>query len=412
MRWRMLRISLGVAVVALAVTAGASSYPNQGITVSAAPVTVALKALDRYSGVATLTYTTAARWNPEASQEDVTVFFKDVTDGTVQRAKLPPCCNRLHSSNLYTDIASGFKGHKMEFIATWTVYNVGGDSGERTSPKTTYTIPREEPAPRLTDEQKKAHAEAGAGMAVTMAAVVVAVVALGIVATPLGAGIAIWAALHMGLGLYFQKLALDPVDMNFRSIAKPKIPAIPKISPGEGLPAAAARALNDLFAVQARELGYARAVATAFDRSQGAYVKKATDWEKKQVRAAGKYASQLASALLAEASLRPRVKAALAGSALADGNVTYEDAFAFGESLVWEGLPAQVTAQLGKLGLTKAEQREIRAQVATIDPGLYDGDVLDFVAKPKDIATLRRLAAGLKAFAKAAAKNPLATRPP
>ena len=130
-------------------------------------------------------------------------------------------------------------------------------------------------------------------------------------------GISVTAA-PVGLGLYLQKLALDPVDMNFRSIAKPKIPAIPKISPGEGLPAAAARALSDLFAVQAREVGYARAAATAFDRSQGAHVKKATDWEKKQVRASGKYAAQLANALLAEAKLWPKVKAALVDTALAD----------------------------------------------------------------------------------------------
>jgi hypothetical protein len=141
-------------------------------------------------------------------------------------------------------------------------------------------------------------------------------------------------------------------------------------------------------------------------------VKKAIDWEKKQVRASGNYAAQLAKALLAEASLWPRVRAALADSAFADITVSYEDALAFGESLVWRGLPAEMAANLTKLGFTKAEQREIRAQVATIDPGLYDGDVMDALPNARDIGNLRKLAAGLKAFARKAAKTPLATRPP
>jgi hypothetical protein len=218
--------------------------------------------------------------------------------------------------------------------------------------------------------------------------------------------------LGCGLGYTFERLAADPIDLNFRSIAKPRIPVVPKFSPPEGLSAAAEEDLNDLLALQAREIGFGKAIATAFDRSQGAHVKKAIDWEKKQVRASGNYAAQLAKALLAEASLWPRVRAALADSAFADITVSYEDALAFGESLVWRGLPAEMAANLTKLGFTKAEQREIRAQVATIDPGLYDGDVMDALPNARDIGNLRKLAAGLKAFARKAAKTPLATRPP
>ena len=92
--------------------------------------------------------------------------------------------------------------------------------------------------------------------------------------------------------------------------------------------------------------------------------------------------------------------------------MTYDDALAFAESLVWKGLPADVTANLTKMGLTKAEQKEVRAQVATTNPGLYDGRVLSALPDARDIANIRRLAAGLKAFSKAAAKTPLATRPP
>lgn len=413
MESRVLRASLGVAVAALAVTAGASSYSNQGINVTAAPVIVALKDFDQYSGAATLAYTTAARWSPEACCEQITVVIKDVTDGAVSEVEGGAIGDELHLSNRYTELAAGFEGHKLEFTATWNVYNVGGDSGKDTSPKTTYTVPKKEPAPRL-DDDPKALARTNARWLVAHCAFLAAAgITVTLLGGPLG-GVALGlaAAVFCGAALYEQRLADDPVDLNFRSVAKPRIPVLPKLSAGEGLPAPVARALNDLLAAQAREIGYARAVATAFDRSQGAHVKKATAWEEKQVRASGKYAAQLADALLTEARLWPKVKAALSDSALADATVSYEDALAFGESLVWKGLPRDMSATLTKMGLTKAEQSEVRAQVATIDPGLYDGNILKALPDARDIANMRKLAASMKAFAKKAAKTPLATRPP
>jgi hypothetical protein len=408
---RMLRLVVTSAVLALLITAGASSRPASGISVTVAPVMVALNSLDIYSGVATVSYVTAARWSPEASQEQVSLTFRDVTENAESGAGTPPCCNRLHSSNRYSDVFSAFEGHRYEITAKWQVYNVGGASGSGTS-TTKYKVPGKEPAPRLTDQQKRGWVGLAGAMITPSGVGIACLVALGVIATPLGIALAVYGAIHIAVGLYALKQAFDPVDLNFRSIAKPKIPVVPKVAAGEGLPAASARVLNDLFAVQAREIGLGRAIATAFDRSQGAHVKKQTTWEKRQVQAAGRYAAQLASALLADASLRPKVNAALADSGLADLTLTYEDALASGESLVWKGFPAEVKATLAKLGLTRAEQNEMRAQLATTDPGLYDGDVLGLVANPRQIGLLRNVAAGLKAFSNKAAKNPLATRPP
>jgi hypothetical protein len=408
---RMLRSVVAFAAVALLVTTGASARPMPGINVTVAPVMVALKSFDMYSGVATLAYVTAARWNPEAVSEDVFVTFK-YPDGATDGARGGVGGAAPHSSGRYGDVAAGFAGQRIEFSAKWQVYNVGGTSGEGQSGKTVYTVPKREPAPRLTDQQKREWAGLAGAMITPSGVGIACLVALGVIATPLGIALAVYGAIHIAVGIYAVKQAFDPVDLNFRAIAKPKIPAVPKVSAGEGLPAASARVLNDLFALQAREIGLGRAIATAFNRSQGAHVKKATAWEKRQVRAAGVYAAQLASALLTDASLRPKVNAALADSGLADLTLTYEDALASGESLVWKGFPAEVKTTLSKLGLTKPEQNEMRAQLATTDPGLYDGDVLGLIADPRQISLLRKVAAGMKAFSKKAAKDPLATRPP
>jgi hypothetical protein len=407
---RMLRLLLVLATVSLIATTGASARTTPGINVTVAPVMVALKSFDWYSGVAALEYVTAARWNPEAVSEDVFVTIT-YPNRAKARARGGVGGAAPHSSGRYGDVAPGFVGQRIEFSAKWQVYNVGGTSGEGSS-KTAYTVPGKEPAPRLTDQQKREWAGLAGAMITPSGAGIACLVALGVIATPLGIALAVYGAIHIAVGLYALKQAFDPVDLSFRSIAKPKIPVVPKVSAGEGLPAASARVLNDLFAVQAREIGLGRAIATAFDRSQGAHVKKQTTWEKRQVQAAGRYAAQLASALLTDASLRPKVNAALADSGLADLTLTYEDALASGESLVWKGFPAEVKTTLVKLGLTKAEQNELRAQLATTDPGLYDGDVLGLIADRRQIGLLRRVAAGMIAFSKKAAKNPLATRPP
>jgi hypothetical protein len=51
----------------------------------------------------------------------------------------------------------------------------------------------------------------------------------------------------------------------------------------------------------------------------------------------------------------------------------------------------------------------MHAQLATIDPGLYNGNAMDFIVNSGQIASLRNVAASLKAFSKKAAKDPLST---
>ena len=59
---------------------------------------------------------------------------------------------------------------------------------------------------------------------------------------------------------------------------------------------------------------------------------------------------------------------------------------------------------------TKAELKEVEAQLIVRNhPSLYDGDVFALVVDPLHLSIRRQVAAGLKTFAKKAAKDPLNT---
>ncbi len=89
-----------------------------------------------------------------------------------------------------------------------------------------------------------------------------------------------------------------------------------------------------------------------------------------------------------------------------DLSVSEDDAYAFQDALVRKGLPAQLTAVLAKLGFTSGDQKELRAQIMAVDPSLLVGSPL---ADAKLLASLRAVAADLRAFSKKAARDPLHT---
>jgi hypothetical protein len=336
----------------------------------------------------------------------------DDTRGATTFANVRDQGNVLHSSATYRTFFAIPSGSRHVIKAEWLAYTPkpsGRVDGKKTSPQIILEVPLSEPAPRLTDKQKQDLNRLARGRYASCAAMLAGAAAGA--ASGFGAPVAIvfgvLAGANCTLAYLNDRAARDPVDPNFRAIAKPKTPAVPKVVAGNGLSAAAAAAVNKLLAVQAKQIGLARAIVTAFDRSQGAHVKKQTAWEKKQVQAAGRYAAQLATLMLTEAKLRPGVRAALPSIP----PVSFEQAFAVGEPFARGTLPSELGSLLAKLDAKKAEQQEIRAQIAVIDPGLYDGDVRATIADPLQLTYLRQAAAYLKAFAKSAARDPLGTGP-
>ena len=266
-------------------------------------------------------------------------------------------------------------------------------------------VPKPEPVRRLTERDKRSlERNANVGYALC-AAFLVSGLGASAAAPPVGLLLIAMAGVSCGVALTSSYLSRDPVDPNFRVVAKPKIPPASKVSAGEGLSVAAATAGNELLAVQVQEIGLSRAVLTALNRSQGAHVKKQTAWERKQMLAAGKYAGQLATAMLNEVKLRPGLREALDDPDTPDLSVSEEDAYAFQDPLIKKGLPAQFATTLAKLGFKRADQNELRAQIMASDLFALGSPLAD----AKLLASLRKVAADLRAFSKKAARDPLHT---
>jgi hypothetical protein len=407
-------IGLAALIVAFATATPASSDSMQGgIRVTASKVEAAFVQSDRSSRLSIYTLVASARWSPDALRTEGTITIKNLADGATQRISFGTGGSELHSTETHRGFFGAAAGARYLLSATWRVYTPGSAGtveGRATSSPATLHVPDPEPAQRLRDAHKQRLAAKAKRYYQGCAAFMVSAAALAAsgVAVPLAFAMTAVAGLTCGSALTLDYLSRDPIDPRFRAIAAPTSPTPPRISPGDGLSAAGATLLNALVSLQAREMGLARAILTAFNRSQGAHVKQQTEWERKQMRAAGRYAAQLSGAMLAEAKLRLRLKAALAGSALEEA-VGLEAAYAFQDSVVREDVPDSLVAVLAKIGLTRVEQSEVRAQLLAIDPSFYRGSALDALASPSLITSLKSAAADLRAFSKRAARDPLAT---
>jgi hypothetical protein len=409
---RALRASLGFAAVALVLATGASSRPLMAnITLSASKVEAAYQFGDVSSGLRAYSLVATAKWNPETSSYEGYFDIKDLTD----QYQFPRPGFGTGNTGGYSDakvvdaLFSAEAGHQYRITAHWKAYSPGGASAEEDSPVLILRAPKNEPVPRFTDDEKRDF-QFAATMGYTHC--LGAILLLGMVAAGPGALILIGvAAAFAGAGVGFTALSRDPVDSNFRVVAKPTFPPEPKITAGADVSERGAAAARKLLAIQMREIGFVRALQTALNRSQGAHVKKQTAWEKKQMQAAGRYAAQLAAALLADAKLRPSVVPALAGSEVATVRATDTIAFATERSFVRTDLPASIRSSWSSLHLTKEERDEIHAQIMAVDGSFYPRTAANVIADPKAVGALRRAAKSLQAFAEAAAKNPLETRP-
>jgi hypothetical protein len=361
--------------------------------------------LVRYSIVA------GATFSPAALHHDVRLTFFSPKAGSCG-ASAPggyDSGNNHHASALHQAAFAACKGERLVAVAKWHAYATKDDQsafGDATS-SVAFQVPRPEPAPRLSWQEKQRLAQLSQQASLVCVIGAAGGIAVALAVPPVAIVIGVLAYVSCAQGAYALNLSRDPVDTNFRAIAKPQTPPVPKVASGEGVSASAAAVVNRLLALQAKQLGLARAILTAFNRSQGAHVKKQTAWEKKQVRAAGQYAAQLSELMISEAKLRPSVRRAFSGPIV----VSEDQAYEFQESLVFDGrLPPRVVSGLTRLGLTKAEQAEIHGQLAAgLHPTQYDGDAIAAIAKPQFLALLRRVAADLKAFSKRAARDPLTT---
>jgi hypothetical protein len=379
-------------------------------------------ALPYFSGNNIQTYilVASARWSPPTIRTEGAIYVTVCKEGGpagrcslttgVQVKSFGESGVVPHTSESHSGLQATFPGEKYELKAKWRAYTPvpsGFFDGEATSKPTILRVPDALP-PRFKESTKLYLADSGVLLYAECASL--SSIGSGSASMPGLAGpVQALGNLQCGSGLGFNQMANDPVDPKFRSIVKLKIPPAPKAAAGGGLSAAAASAFTKLFAVQAKEIGLGRAVLTSINRAQGAQAKKQTEWEKKQMRAAGKYALQHAAALLEDVRLRAALGRTLAEPNLGPAAISDEDVSAFRDRVIKQGLPAAMASGLSKLGYTKAEQGLLRGWLLAADAPSLSGNVRSRIIAPKLIAKLRGTAGVLKAFSKKAASDPLST---
>ena len=402
-------------LAALVLAAPAGSAPRAGISVTVQPMVV----LPYYSTSLATYYTlvTSARWSPPAIRTEGAIYIRSCSpESPLKRCKpgSPSVMSFgyggavLHTSEAYGGVMGLFHGDRATIMARWHVYNptpAGFVDGTGESKAYELTVPEGLP-PRFKDVTKLTFADLG----ITMYADCASVSVLGGAGTI--PGFAAVGGAYAGDSCAAAEgqldLSFDPVDLRFRSIVKPTIPRAHKVAAGGQLTAPAASSFNTLFAARVKEIGYQRAVITSINRAQGANVKKQRQWEEKQMRAAGRYASSLAAAFDQELRARGALAKQLQAVAGATG-ATDEDVSAFVEGVVRQGLPPDLAARLTRLGLTKAEQALVRGWLLAADPARIAGNPYARMAHPWTMRYLRLTSAALKEFSRKAARTPLET---
>jgi hypothetical protein len=205
--------------------------------------------------------------------------------------------------------------------------------------------------------------------------------------------------------------AADPPDRRFKSIARPPKIGAASIRPGEGISVAAAGAVTNMLQNQARAYSLLAAWVSSLERSQGAALARSEKWARKQVAAAGSYASQAAGALRKDKALRLAAVSALAASGVNEVTLTVQDVQEAQAALAANGLPASVSASLRLAGFRGADSARIANELRQADPTTLAGPVLlSNLRNPRHTRLASKLASELDGYAHRAKANPLGGR--
>jgi hypothetical protein len=140
-------------------------------------------------------------------------------------------------------------------------------------------------------------------------------------------------------------------------------PSRARLAAGPGLDAGSAAALDALLAAEARAYARIAAGATALARSRAAAAKHDRAAATRQLRASAGFAESAAKILAGVPALRARVAAAMAAGAKTtlEVIVTPAEATAAQAGLRRGGVPADLRAQIARLGVTGAQMSKVRS---------------------------------------------------
>jgi hypothetical protein len=192
-------------------------------------------------------------------------------------------------------------------------------------------------------------------------------------------------------------------DSRYRRPVRARKPALAPISPGPGLDAAPAQALDKLLATEARAWALVDAAALAHARSLGAIRARNARAAVNQARASGRFSARAAKALRPVPDLRKATAAALQGAGTPEVTVSARQVLDFQESLRRDGLPADTRARLTQLGLDSSDQRRIKQLILAGEPEGGAGNVL--IAPLAAASTRANIADLAKLFTRKAARS-------
>lgn len=189
------------------------------------------------------------------------------------------------------------------------------------------------------------------------------------------------------------RIAKDPADPNFTSIALPVVPSLPQqpIVAGEGITQQVADALNALFTNQEQAIGLMSAILTSLERAQGAHEVGDTFWEVRQLKVAQQYMTQLVTLLSASTELNANLQRVLQDIGF-QRSFTASDLLLFQSNIVRNGLPPWMTQSLIDLNTDAATIDEIYRNILMIDVNKAatdgDGNFPQLLTDPSLIASI------------------------
>jgi hypothetical protein len=170
----------------------------------------------------------------------------------------------------------------------------------------------------------------------------------------------VWFDAMSQVGVTFTAIEVDPADANYRRVASPPRIRFSAIRPGGVISANQAAVINALAATRARETALTIALIHAHERALGASRAGKASAERRQTRAARRFALALAANLQHQVSLLPKVSRAIGQlSFLRRLRVSVKRFQNWTTTISQHGLPRRIARAIKRLPLDKAHRDTI-----------------------------------------------------
>jgi hypothetical protein len=229
---------------------------------------------------------------------------------------------------------------------------------------------------------------------------------------PIDAVVAIGAVADLG-ALAAERIRSRRPDTGFRHAVRPPTARVRPIVAGQGLNAAAAKALTTMLVTEARAWALLYAAAVARARALSALRSHNMRAARAQSRASAAFAAKAAKALRRVPRLRAAAVTALRTSGTPEVTATAADIRAFQDAVRSNGLPHDLATRLSQLGLKRTERRRVAKLILARRADSLAGNLLiEPLADASNRAVLRTLAKRLSDIAARSRRHPITTHKP